>query len=159
MSCLDATFTLTPKNPFYNAGPDNQGWLSCYGAEFLAFTPYDYSSLYAADSLFFGYYSAASPTVNYSLWINRIKVPRVELVADLTQYGTGKSLALVFGFEASVPGRILVVTDAGLVKDQTIAAGDNQFLLEIESLENLLYLYFIHAGGEWFFKGLSGYVI
>jgi hypothetical protein len=159
MSCLDATFTLTPKYPVYNAGPGIQGWIACYGAEFLAFGPWNYSSLYTADSLFFGYYAAADPTVNYSIWLNRTKVPRVEFVADLMQYGTGKSLALVFGFEASVTGRVLVVSDAGLIKDQTLAAGDNQFLLEIESLDNSLYLYFIHAGGEWFFKGLSGYVV
>lgn len=159
MSCLDATFTLTPKHPLYNAGPDNQSWLSCYGAEFLAFSPYDYSSLYAADSLFFGYFAAADPAANYSVWLNRTKVPRVELGAFLTQYGTGKSLALVFGFEALSTGRVLVGSDAGLIKDQTLASSDNQFILEIESLDNPLYLYFIHAGGEWFFKGLSGYVV
>src|SRR5215471_15458209 len=111
MSCLDATFTLTPRNPFYNAGPDNQGWLACYGVEFFSFSPYDYSTLYAADSLFYSYYAAADPTVNYSSWLNRVKAPRVELVAYLTQYGSGKSLALVFGFEASITGRVLVVSD------------------------------------------------
>jgi hypothetical protein len=37
--------------------------------------------------------------------------------------------------------------------------GDNQFLLEIESLDLPLNLYFIHAGGYWFFRGLSGYVV
>ena len=83
----------------------------------------------------------------------------MELAADLTQYGTGKSLALVFGFQASATARVLVVSDAGLIKDQTLATTDNQFLLDIESLDNPLNLYFIHAGGEWFFKGLSGYVV
>jgi hypothetical protein len=159
MSCLDATFTLSPKYPLYNAGPDNQGSLACYGADFLAWSPYDYSSLYAADALLFEYFAAADPTVNYSIWVNRTKVPRVELAADLTQYGAGKSLALVFGFKAQTNGRVLVVSDAGLIKDQTLASSDNQFLLEIESLDSPLYLYFIHAGGDWFFKGLSGYVV
>jgi hypothetical protein len=47
----------------------------------------------------------------------------------------------------------------GLLKDQELAYGDNQFLLEIESLDQSLDLYFIHAGGTWFFRGLSGYVV
>jgi hypothetical protein len=73
-----------------------------------------------------------------------------------------KQLALIFGFDvqfSSFPGRVLVYSDAGLIKDQTLAYGDNQFLLEIESLDLGFYLYFIHAGGHWFFRGLSGYVV
>jgi hypothetical protein len=159
MSCLDATFTLTPKSPFHNAGPSDQAWLACYGSTFFASSPWDFSSLYGADSIFYSYSMAADPTVNYSNWLNRMKVPRVELEAFLWQYGAGKSLALVFGFEASTTGRVLVVTDAGLIKDQTLAMGDNQCLLEIESLDSPIYLSFIHAGGDWFFKGLSGYVV
>ena len=159
MSCLDATFTLTPKSPRYYAAEENQGWLICYGATFFSSSPWDLSSLYGADALFFSYYLSADPTLNYSPWPNRVKVPRIELYAYLWQYGTGKSLALVFGFEAVSTGRVLVVTDAGLIKDQTLAIGDNQFLLEIDSLEYPISLYFIHAGGDWFFKGLSGYVV
>jgi hypothetical protein len=55
--------------------------------------------------------------------------------------------------------RVLVYTDAGLLKDQQLVYGDNQFLLEIESLDQPLWLYFIHAGGDWFFRGLSGYLV
>jgi hypothetical protein len=44
-------------------------------------------------------------------------------------------------------------------KDQQLAYGDNQFLLEIEPLDLPLTLYFIYAGGLWFFRGLSGYVV
>jgi hypothetical protein len=33
------------------------------------------------------------------------------------------------------------------------------FFLEIESLDSGLALFFIHAGGHWFFKGLSGYMV
>jgi hypothetical protein len=54
---------------------------------------------------------------------------------------------------------VLVYTDAGLLRDQTLVYGDNQLLFELESLNQPLYLYFIHAGGPWFFKGLSGYVV
>ena len=76
--------------------------------------------------------------------------------------GANKSLALIFGFDvfsATNPGgRVLVYSDAGLLKDQQLVYGDNQFLLEIESLDLPFYVYFIHAGGNWFFRGLSGYV-
>jgi hypothetical protein len=73
-----------------------------------------------------------------------------------------KQLALIFGFDVDfsfVGGRVLVYTDAGLLKDQQLVYGDNQFLLEIESLDLGFYIYFIHAGGFWFFRGLSGYVV
>ena len=31
--------------------------------------------------------------------------------------------------------------------------------IEIESITNPFALYFIHADGSWFFKGLGGYVV
>ena len=73
-------------------------------------------------------------------------------------------LALIFGFDVlynTLPGHVLVYSDAGLLSggDQTLVYGDNQFLLEIESLDLPFNLYFIHAGGYWFFRGLSGYVV
>ena len=54
---------------------------------------------------------------------------------------------------------MLIYSNAGLIKDQELAYGDNQFLLEIESLDLRFSLYFLHAGGPWFFRGLSGYVV
>lgn len=56
-------------------------------------------------------------------------------------------------------GSVLVYSNAGLLKDQQLVYGDNQFLLEIESLDLPFFLFFIHAGGNWFFRGLSGYVV
>ena len=58
-----------------------------------------------------------------------------------------------------VEGRVLVYSNAGLLQDQTLVYGDNQFLLEIESLDLPFQLNFVHAGGDWFFRGLSGYVV
>jgi hypothetical protein len=75
---------------------------------------------------------------------------------------TQKQLALIFGFDiplSSDPGRVLVYSNAGLLKDQQLVYGDNQFLLEIESLDQPFNPYFIHAGGYWYFTGLSGYVV
>ena len=35
----------------------------------------------------------------------------------------------------------------------------DQLLLELETLDTAARLYFIHAGGDWFFKGISGYAV
>ncbi len=74
-----------------------------------------------------------------------------------------KQLALIFGFDVNpataINGRVLIYSDAGLISDQILLPGDNQFLIEIESIKYPISLYFIHAGGYWFFKGLSGYVV
>ena len=71
----------------------------------------------------------------------------------------GAGISAVVVQNSFSPGRVLVYSDAGLLKDQTLIYGDNQFLLEVESLDQPFLLYFIHAGGSWFFRGLSGYVV
>jgi hypothetical protein len=60
---------------------------------------------------------------------------------------------------ALVYGLIVGLMLAGCGSDQQLVDGDNQFLFEIESLDLPFDLYFIHAGGHWFFRGLSGYVV
>ena len=162
MSCLEATFTLTPLSPSYLDG-SNYVYLNCYGADFWSFSPYDLSSLYASNRFFFDGAFASDPNLNYAQWPNRKKARFLNSGIRLKGYAAAhKQLALIFGFDvwlSSEPGRVLVYTDAGLLKDQTLVYGDNQFLLEIESLDQGFNLYFIHAGGGWFFRGLSGYVV
>jgi hypothetical protein len=58
-----------------------------------------------------------------------------------------------------VNARLLIYSDSGLLYDQTLVRGDNQFLLQIDSLTPPINLYFIHAGGSWSFRGITGYVI
>jgi hypothetical protein len=161
MSCLEATFTLTPQSP-YHSDTLGRAFLCCFGADFYAFSPHDFSSLYKSNCFYFSNDFAGDPNLNYAQNANRMKARFLEAYIDLTGYGAQKQLALIFGFdvESSLwPGRVLVYSDAGLLKDQQIVIGDNQFLLEIESLDLPLYLYFIHAGGYWLFRGLSGYVV
>jgi hypothetical protein len=162
MSCLDATFTLTPRSPFYYSSENNQAVLWCYGADFGYAGQINFSSLYASDRFFFHTSFAADPNLDYKQWANRKKAQFLSSFIDLQDYGAQKQLALVFGFDvlySSLDGRVLVYSDAGLLQDQKLVYGDNQFLLEIESLDLPLILYFIHAGGHWFFRGLSGYVV
>jgi hypothetical protein len=161
MSCLDATFTLTPLSPVYSDLSGNLAFISCYGADFWVGSPTDLSSSYASNHFFFDGSFAADPNLNYAQWANRKTAKHLASYINLGGYArANKQLALIFGFDLMYsPGRVLVYTDDGLLKDQPLVYGDNQFLLEIESLDQYLYLYFIHAGGYWFFRGLSGYVV
>ena len=91
--------------------------------------------------------------------------PRIELWYDLSGLGGNKELALVFRFEAVTDSRLLIYTGDGLLDEEILVAGDNQFLIEVETLDQLT-LFFINAnlegstsGGQWFFKGISGYVV
>jgi hypothetical protein len=162
MSCLNATFTLTPRSPLYSTLTDYAA-LYCFGADFWVGSPADFSSLYASDRFFFDGSFGGDPNLNYTQWANRSKARYLHVYINLQSYSAAnKQLALIFGFDvlySSYPGRVLVYSDAGLLKDQQLVYGDNQFLLEIESLDQPLWLYFIHAGGFWFFRGLSGYVV
>jgi hypothetical protein len=93
--------------------------------------------------------------------MRRLRERDLELSCGLQDYGAQKQLALVFGFRVlySTTGHVLVYSDAGLIHDRVLVTGDNQFLLEIDSLTLPFNLYFIHAGGFWVFKGITGYVI
>jgi hypothetical protein len=169
MSCLDATFTLTPQSPSYSdSSLNNYAQLYCFGADFWFDSPRDLSSLYASNRFYFHATFAADPNLNYAPTTdaqvaNLFKTRWLQAYIKLGGYaGTQKQLALIFGFDvffSNAPGRVLVYSDAALLKDQQLVYGDNQFLLEIESLDLPFYVYFIHAGGYWFFRGLSGYVV
>jgi hypothetical protein len=164
MSCLDATFTLTPRSPRYYRAAHDEATLSCFGADFLPDAPYDYETLYGVDRFLFTAIGASDPNLDYSQFVNRKKARFLSLYADLASYGAAKQLALIFGFETHstsswFPGRLLLYTDAAQLDDRRLVYGDNQFLLEIESLDTPVNLYFIHVGFSWSFKGLSGYVV
>jgi hypothetical protein len=164
MSCLNATFTLTPVLPTYQDPLHNMALLYCYGADFWPWDP-NLTLQYANNRFFFDASFAADPNLDYSQWANRVKARHLQFYINLTSYkAANKQLALIFGFDVAYtawPGRVLVYSDNGLLfgGDQTIVYGDNQFLLEIDSSDSEFFLYFIHAGGHWFFRGLSGYVV
>ena len=82
---------------------------------------------------------------------------------DLADYGAAqKQLALIFELDVlfnEFDSHVLVYSNTGLLQDQKLVYGGNQFLFEIESVDLPLFLYFIQAGGYWFFRGLSGYFV
>jgi len=162
MTCLDATFTLTPTAPTFVDAQQNYGTLTCFGTDVLSFGPYDLSSDYAENQFLFWTVFAADPKADYSDWNNRIKTRFLEVELNLTAVPDAANRQLVLICAANAPlggdAEVLIYSDAGLIKQQTIAVGDNQFVLEIESLAQPINLYFIHAGGSWLFNGISGYV-
>jgi hypothetical protein len=166
MSCLDATFTLTPLSPLYNdpLNSANYAYLECHGADFWFYNNSNLSSDYASNRFFFDASYASDPALNYAQYTNRQKAKFLDCGINLTGYaGANKQLVLIFGFDvlsSALNGRVLVYTDAGPLPQNPhqLVYGDNQFVLEIDSLDQPFYLYFIHVGGWWFFRGLSGYV-
>ena len=144
----------------YSADVGKESNLTCYGADFNYYGSNSFYSLYSADSFYFDRYTAADPIIDYTQVYYLWRVPFLAFWANLSGYGTAKQLALIFGFQSPAgDGRVLVYTDAGKIGDQTLASTDNQFLIEMDVPDHPFYLYFIHAGGDWFFRGLSGYVV
>jgi len=167
---LQPTFSLGPRSSRLAVAGDYRARISVHGVSFFPryddYYRFSFDHQHVDDELFFYNQTAADPSVDYSYWSNRQRVPHVELFFNLTSFGTQKELALVFGFDVFTESRLLVFSDAGQLDDETLAVGDNHFLTEIENQSLSLYLYFIHArkgpgrsGGDWFFRGVTGYVV
>jgi len=166
VSCLDATFTLTPQSPWYSdSSLYNFDYLYCNAADFSPFSPTDLPSLYASNRFLFDSQFAGDPSLDYSQWANLQKARFIESFFQLQFWGAGgsvnKQLVLIFGFDvpSSDPGRLLIYSPWGKLKDQYLLPGDNQFVIEIEDLIAGFSLYYVHVGGSWFFRGISGYVV
>ena len=102
MSCLEATFTLTPRSPSYSdVSLNNYAYLYCFGADFYpSSSPQDLSSLYASDRFFFDHYFASDLNLDYRQWGNRLKARFLLSYISLYGYaGANKQLALIFGFD------------------------------------------------------------
>lgn len=166
---LEATFSLTPRESYYRVASDQRAHLNIQGARFYPKYhegfQYSFDNQHAEDKLYFHGYNAADPRLDYTAWGNLRMAPHIRLDYNLSSLGTHKELALVFSFEAETESRLLIFTNDGLLSDETLVPGDNQFLMEVETLD-YLNLYFIHTrldgsgyGGSWFFKGITGYVV
>jgi hypothetical protein len=166
---LATTFSLTPRNSYYSAGGGKLAKLNIYGALFLhhlsSTYPYCFDRQHAQDQLYFHGAFAGNPALDYKKQSNRELAPHIYLNYDLRAFGQRKELALVFQFKADSDSRLYIYSNASLLDKETLYRGDNQFLMEIETL-NPMSLYFIHVnkegssvGGNWFFQGISGYVV
>lgn len=168
---LEATFSLTPRSSYFLMANDNRAQIETvqnvnFYAKSSASYRYSFDHQHAQDELFFHAHSAVDPSVDYSVYQNRKAVSLVRLYFNLASFGTHKELALIFGFDALSESRLLIFSDAEQLGDEVLNVGDNQFLIVSEGLETSLNLYFIHAhrsgassGGQWFFRGVTGYVV
>jgi len=166
---LTASFELTPRNSYFNNSGSERARLYMLGP---AFYPryhsgyrYSFDKQHENDETYFRYSTAADPNIDYTNWLDRGRAPHVILFYDLSTFGNYKELALVFGFDAISQSRILVYSNSDQLADILLEPGDNQFLMEVESVDPMS-LYFIHArragseyGGNWFFRGITGYVV
>lgn len=165
---LENVFSLTPRESLAFSGAGHRAQIETHGVSFWPrFNPthrYSLDHHHASDELSFGSFTAGDGATDYSRWEARRRTPHVRLYYDLSAFTPFKEVALAFRFEALSESRLLVYTDAGLVDEETLNPGDDQFLLEIESTDPLS-LYFVHANldgsaysGHWFFQGIDGYV-
>ena len=161
MSCLDATFTLTPQSPVWVSGSGtDSAYLWCHGSDFWSNNPFGLSYLYSTNQFFFDGAYASDPGLDFRQWPNRRAARFLETWFSFDPAAAGKQLILIFAFDTFYSdGRVQVYSDATLLSDQVLHSGDNQFAIVIDSPEQPLTLYYIHAGGYWLFKGISGYLV
>ena len=90
MSCLDATFTLTPQSPyFFSQTVGGRAFLYCWGADFDASSPMDFSSLYASNRFYFTEWFANNPNLDYTQFANRKKARFLSAFIDFQAYAAG----------------------------------------------------------------------
>jgi hypothetical protein len=165
---LTPTLEMTPRDSFLYVASGHWARMIIHGVSFWTkqIARYCFDDQHAQDEVWFPGYTGADPSVDYSNWYNRRFVPHVDLEVDLSAFRANKELALVFGFDAIGESRVQIYSDAGILGDEILTVGDDQLLIEVESLDQRLDLYFIHShpdgqpySGSWFFRGITGYVI
>ena len=164
---LQQAFSLTPRES-YLPGSGHYARMHAHGiSNIYKYSPsyrYSFDHQHTSDELYFRYDTAGDAGANYAAYVDRRHVPHVILQYDLSDFQPHKEVALTFRFNAAGESRVLIYTDAGLIDDEILNPGDDQFLMEVESTSPLL-LYFIHVnragtnyGGSWFFRGIDGYI-
>ena len=90
MSCLDATFTLTPLSPYFSDGA-NYASLGCYGPDFDPYSPWDLSSQCASNRFYFSGQSGSDSNLDYKRWANRRQARFLFFEMNLQSYATAYS--------------------------------------------------------------------
>ncbi len=165
---LEQVFSLTPRESHLNMGSGHTAAMIVYGVsnfpKFSSAFRYSFDHQHTSDELNFQITRVGDAAADYTNWSERQHSPYVELNYDLSAFEPHKEVALTFGFDALSESRVLIYTDDGLLDEEVLHVGDNQFLIEVESTSPLV-LYFIHVnvdgssyGGSWFFRGIDGYI-
>lgn len=159
-----STFELTPRRAHFQS-PSGSCWLDLFGLGCRYKYRGSFDSMYAADEVLFRAETAGDPSADYTDDPTRMHVPHVVLTVSLASLEAHKDLALIFRFDPDAKGRVLVFTDAGKVGDKTLEYPDRQFLIAVGSLKWYVRLYFVcvtpklGGAGDWYFQGVTGYVI
>jgi len=165
---LEDAFSLTPRESNLYSGSGHQAQYSVHGVSnfpmYSATYRWSFDHQHASDELCFHSYRAGDAVADYNDYQMRRHAPHVELYYNLSDFEPHKEVALTFRFDAVSESRVLIYTSAGLLDDEILHVGDNQFLIEVASTDSL-YLYFMHVkndgssiGGSWFFRGIDGYI-
>ena len=164
---LQDAFSLTPRNSYLYSGSGHYAKMDVHGIshyrqQYAAYR-YSFNHQHDSDELSFAY-RAGDAAADYTAFTERDRAPHVYLYYNLSDFTPHKEVALTFRFDAITESRIQIYTDAGLLDEEILNPGDDQFLLEVEST-SALNLYFIHVnrdgsnyGGNWFFRGIDGYI-
>jgi len=165
---LNQVFALTPRESYLYTGPGHRAQVVCHGISLMPkYVPtyrWSFDPQHASDEAYFRFDRAGDAAANYTLYAERRHVPHIVCYYNLSDFKPHKEVALTFRFDAYMESRILVYTIAGLLDEEVLHVGDNQFLIEVESTDALT-LNFIHAnldgstkGGSWFFRGIDGFI-
>lgn len=165
---LQQVFSLTPRESrTYSGAGDRAHMLVCgvtHMPKYYSTYRYTFDQQHASNELYFPNWMAGDARAGYQAWHERRHTPHVELYYDLSAFQPHKEVALTVRFDAISESRVLIYTSAGLMGEEILNPGDNQFLIEIEST-SALRLFFIHVnreasdyGGSWSFRGIDGYI-
>ena len=166
---IEATFNLTPRKSHFYKANNNRAFISVYGAYFWPryYEEYEgsFEGQHKMDRFMFSHYHVADSTLDYTKWGNTVLAPHIGLNYDLTDLSGDKELSLVFGFKAWSEARLVVFSRNEQLGEAKLLPGDSQFMIEVECLDSME-IFFIHVnnkdtkyGGNWFFNGISGYVV
>jgi hypothetical protein len=169
---LMPTFTITPRDFQYDDSLAEPPFIAILNTLFFS-TAFGVESgdddrfkgQYAANHVLFNEDCAGDPTANYAQWDTLKRIPQIYFDWSYSNLCPGKQLALIFSYKAIKKSRILVMSDAGILGDETLEPGDGQFLIVVEHPQFPTCLHFVYvcnqdgSPGFWYFKGITGYVI
>lgn len=166
---LQKVFSLTPRESRMRNTAGHSAVMNVFGTVIRGkFTPtyrLSFDQLHASDELHFHHFMFGDEAADYADWLTVLNAPHVNLHIDLSDFGPHKEVVLIFRFDALTESRVLLYTDAGLLGEEIMQVGDDQFLIEVESTDEL-WLRFMHVnrageniGGRWYFRGIDGYIV
>ena len=141
---LKQVFSLAPRESYSYTGSGHFARMFVHGttfwSKFNSGYRYSFDHQHASDELYFQQYTVGDAAADYRSYLTRMKAPHVCLFYDLSDFEPHKEVALTFRFDAVSESRVLIYTAAGLLDEEILHIGDNQFLIEVENTSQLFVL-------------------